>query len=80
MTYVAILTRGHPSYKATISENTPCIIVFSICISLMGGLIRGGPFINVIPAILLVIGFLYYFSYDVQYYHHDMETCVGVNL
>ena len=28
--YVATLTRGHPSYKATISENTPCITVSTI--------------------------------------------------
>ena len=25
--YVATLTRGHPSYEATILENTPCMIV-----------------------------------------------------
>ena len=27
---MAILTRGHPSYKATFSENIPCIIVSNI--------------------------------------------------
>ena len=28
--YVATLTKDHPSYKATISENKPCITVFDI--------------------------------------------------